>query len=137
MIMLICIKQHLSNIWSSIHEKVKQHWVWIEKTLHIKRKRANYYTFRKIPTLLDLWIDIFWGSVKYKFGTKFQFSCTRTYLLKDPMFFFQNKNFFSVKTRLKCLKCVIFRTPKSDKNLSRRAVFLMRRLYFYQKLFLC
>ena len=23
--MLICIKQHLSNIWSSIHEKVKQH----------------------------------------------------------------------------------------------------------------
>ena len=25
MMMLICIKQHLSNIWSSIHEKVKQH----------------------------------------------------------------------------------------------------------------
>ena len=24
--MLTCIKQHLSNIWSSIHEKVKQHW---------------------------------------------------------------------------------------------------------------
>ena len=23
--MLKCIKQHLSNIWSSIHEKVKQH----------------------------------------------------------------------------------------------------------------
>ena len=22
--MLICIKQHLSNIWSSVHEKVKQ-----------------------------------------------------------------------------------------------------------------
>ena len=26
MIMLICIKQHLSNIWSLIHEKIKQHW---------------------------------------------------------------------------------------------------------------
>ena len=24
MMMLICIKQHLSNIWSSVHEKVKQ-----------------------------------------------------------------------------------------------------------------
>ena len=23
--MLICVKQHLSNIWSSIHEKIKQH----------------------------------------------------------------------------------------------------------------
>ena len=26
-----CIKQHLSNIWSSNHEKVKQHWGWDEK----------------------------------------------------------------------------------------------------------
>ena len=31
MVMLIYIKQNLSNIWSSIHEKVKQHWGWIEK----------------------------------------------------------------------------------------------------------
>ena len=31
MMMLICIKQHLSNISSSIHEKVKQHWDWVEK----------------------------------------------------------------------------------------------------------
>ena len=31
MMMYICIKQHLSNIWSSIHEKVKQHWGWVEK----------------------------------------------------------------------------------------------------------
>ena len=29
--MVICIKQHLSNVWSSIHEKVKQHWDWVEK----------------------------------------------------------------------------------------------------------
>ena len=26
MMMLICIKQHLSNIWNSILEKLKQHW---------------------------------------------------------------------------------------------------------------
>ena len=29
--MIICIKQELSNIWSPIHEKVKQHWDWVEK----------------------------------------------------------------------------------------------------------
>ena len=27
-VMLMCIKLHLSNICSSIHEKVKQHWGW-------------------------------------------------------------------------------------------------------------
>ena len=31
MMMHICTKQHLSNIWSSIHGKVKQHWGWVEK----------------------------------------------------------------------------------------------------------
>ena len=29
--MVICIKQHLSNIWSSVHEKAKQHWGRVEK----------------------------------------------------------------------------------------------------------
>ena len=29
--MVICVKQHLSNIWSSFHEKVKQHWGWAVK----------------------------------------------------------------------------------------------------------
>ena len=28
--MVTCIKQHLSNIWSSINEKVKEHWGWVE-----------------------------------------------------------------------------------------------------------
>ena len=37
-LMVICIKQHLSNIWSSIHEKVKQHWGWVEKKACISRK---------------------------------------------------------------------------------------------------
>ena len=31
MMMLICIKQHLSNIWSPVFENVKQHWDWVEK----------------------------------------------------------------------------------------------------------
>ena len=32
------VKQHLSHIWSSVYEKVKQHWGWVEeKSLHIKK----------------------------------------------------------------------------------------------------
>ena len=39
--MLTCIKQHLRNIWSLIHEKVKQHWVRVEKKqLLIKKQRT-------------------------------------------------------------------------------------------------
>ena len=30
-LMDVCIKQHLSNIWSSVDEKVKQHWDWFKK----------------------------------------------------------------------------------------------------------
>lgn len=29
--MLIYIKQRLSNVWSSIHGKINQHWGWVEK----------------------------------------------------------------------------------------------------------
>ena len=38
MMMLICIKQHLSNIWSSIYEKVKEDWGCVEKMLCFKKK---------------------------------------------------------------------------------------------------
>ena len=31
MMMLTCVRQRLSNIWSSVHEKVKQHWGWVEE----------------------------------------------------------------------------------------------------------
>ena len=31
--------QHLSNIWSSIHETVKQHWGWVEKKRCLYKKR--------------------------------------------------------------------------------------------------
>ena len=33
--MLICIEQHLSNVWSSVYENVKQHWVWVEKKRYL------------------------------------------------------------------------------------------------------
>ena len=29
--MVIGIKHHLSHIWSPVHEKVRQHWGWVEK----------------------------------------------------------------------------------------------------------
>ena len=35
--MSVCIKQHFSNIWSSINEKVKQHWGWAEKSVAYKK----------------------------------------------------------------------------------------------------
>ena len=31
LIVVKCIKQHLRNILSSVHEKVTQHWDWVEK----------------------------------------------------------------------------------------------------------
>ena len=39
--MVICIKQHLSNIWKLVHEKVKQHWGWLEKKVVYKKERLN------------------------------------------------------------------------------------------------
>ena len=44
MMMLICIKQHLSNIWSSIHEKVKQHRGLVEKSVAYDKKTCNWHT---------------------------------------------------------------------------------------------
>ena len=35
--MLICIKQHLSKIWSSVYENVTQHWGWVEKNVAYKK----------------------------------------------------------------------------------------------------
>ena len=33
--MIMCNKQHLSNTWSWIHEKVKQHWGCVDKSVNI------------------------------------------------------------------------------------------------------
>ena len=41
--MAICIKQHLSNIWSSIHEQVKQNWGWVEKKRCLYKKNVYLY----------------------------------------------------------------------------------------------
>ena len=50
--MLIYNKQHVSNIWSSIHEKVKQHWGWVvKKSVTYKQKRV---------LVIKTWLSIFW-----------------------------------------------------------------------------
>ena len=41
MMIVIFIKQHLTNNWMSIHEKVKQNWGWIEKRHCLLKKRVN------------------------------------------------------------------------------------------------
>ena len=37
MMMFIYVKQHLSNIWSSVHEKVKQNWGWVKIKCCLKK----------------------------------------------------------------------------------------------------
>ena len=41
MMNVMCNKQHLSNIWSWIQEKVKQHWGWIEKKTLLRKYACN------------------------------------------------------------------------------------------------
>ena len=43
--MFINIKQHPTNTWCSIYEKVKEHWRWVEKNVFlIKHKRLRQKT---------------------------------------------------------------------------------------------
>ena len=46
--MLTCIKQHLSNIWSLIHEKVKQDRGWAEKSVSYEKKACYVHNTNKI-----------------------------------------------------------------------------------------
>ena len=41
MITLICIKQHLSNIWSSIYEKINNNETELKKSVAYKKKRLT------------------------------------------------------------------------------------------------
>ena len=50
--MVICIKQDLSNIWSSIHEKVKLHWGWIEK---VKSQALHLANICNVHILYRYW----------------------------------------------------------------------------------
>ena len=43
MVILICIKLKLSTIWSSIYEKVKQHWGYVEKNIAYKKRDTRMW----------------------------------------------------------------------------------------------
>ena len=51
--MVICIKQYLSNIWSRIHGKVKQHWGWVKRKRVAYRTKACIYDFLFITKLFQ------------------------------------------------------------------------------------
>ena len=56
---VICIKQHLSNIWGSINEKVKQRWGCVEKsTADILNLNLNLDTLREKCSYSEL----FWSA---------------------------------------------------------------------------
>ena len=57
MIMVLSIKQCLSKIWSSIHEKVKQHWSWDEKCVAYKKcvlYKREYFDIAEIRSIFGI-----------------------------------------------------------------------------------
>ena len=63
MMMIICSKQHLSNIWSSSHEKVKQQLGWVEKKMLLIKKSVylftfNYNSINSVQRNDDLWRSV-------------------------------------------------------------------------------
>ena len=57
--MVICIKQHLSNISSLVLEKVKQHWGWVEKKHYLWKSvyfwsSCFFYMTKKVKTKIQI-----------------------------------------------------------------------------------
>ena len=42
MLMIVCTKQHITNIWSSVCERVKLHWGWVWKNRVSEKKKQIY-----------------------------------------------------------------------------------------------
>ena len=62
MIMLICIKHYLSDILSTIHEKIKQHWVSVENTLLLKNREiwhSKIHEIFSIPANVWEWFKLY------------------------------------------------------------------------------
>ena len=60
MMMFTCIKQHLSNIGDSVHEKVQQHWHWVKKQrcLHEKSCTFSLAKISVFPFLITVFFKI-------------------------------------------------------------------------------
>ena len=61
--MVMCNIQHLSNIWSWIHEKNKQHWDWVEKCIVYKNTCISVYM---ITTLHYLHCATYFDKLKWE-----------------------------------------------------------------------
>ena len=49
---LICIKQHLGNIWSSIHQRIEEHWRCVKKSVAYRNKRVTEsFSFRNFMSV--------------------------------------------------------------------------------------
>ena len=59
MMMLICIKQHISNIWSSIYQKVKQHWGWVKKSVANKKECISFLFLSYNTLYFNSWNTVF------------------------------------------------------------------------------
>ena len=54
MMIRICTKQHLNNIWISTHEKDMHYWSWVEKSVAYK-KAGNMVRTSSKGTFSQLW----------------------------------------------------------------------------------
>ena len=74
---IIYIKQHLSNIWITVYEKVKQHWDLVEKKRCLYQKTLNKFQ-------LSFWCGIILVALLWtlnKFPTSFWCDITLVFLL--------------------------------------------------------
>ena len=60
--MVICVKQHFSNIWNSIYEKVKQRWGWFENEGCLWRQHVFYcqHRYHGLKFWNTLYLETLW-----------------------------------------------------------------------------
>ena len=112
--MTICNKQQLSNIWSWIHEKVKQHWNWVEKKKSVSHKKSvcswwyksRFFRVYLIKSIKNCWKplnqynskifvrkgDFFTVTQYFRLWTKFSL---KTMKKEKTLYWDKKKNYFS------------------------------------------
>ena len=68
--MLVCIKQHLSNNLSLVYENGKQHWGWVEKKRVAYKKTCSQVTIPSIVGHAYMYVNIICHAWKSKIYAK-------------------------------------------------------------------